>query len=470
MGERCDVLILGAGSAGFGAALRAVEQGRYHVILADRNPGFGGTSVFAGVNCWEPGVTAGSTHRRLAAYLESRGEGFVGEGVLNVSPTQRCYLSDRAQDPYDSTLRRFGAKSFRRFHFDRKAMSSAMETFVRERDRKGLLEERFCTELEDLTVRDGQIVSVSLRGPEGRSVWEPRIVIDATGDIAAARMAGCEVMLGEDPRSRFGEQFAPEKAERILNGISQCFVIRKGGAPYETREDFSDTKAAAWMDVVRRTAEPVAWCVRDPGGDISVNMLPTIEGEALLSCSGEELRHECRGRVLAYFCWLRENSVLSGYEISEICPMIGIRESWRLRGRYVLTHTDILRGCPEATGQEDVIAVADHPTDTHGRTNVSGMRCAPTGKYGIPYECLLPREIGNLLVACRGSSFSHIAASSARLSRTMIGLGEAAGCAAVLALDAGIGPGELSPTRVCGALFADEDAADRENRRIEIRT
>ena len=150
--------------------------------------------------------------------------------------------------------------------------------------------------------------------------------------------------------------------------------------------------------------------------------------------------------------------------------MIGIRESWRLRGRYVLTHTDILRGCPEATGQEDVIAVADHPTDTHGRTNVSGTRCAPTGKYGIPYECLLPREIGNLLVACRGSSFSHIAASSARLSRTMIGLGEAAGCAAVLALDAGIGPGELSPTRVCGALFADEDAADRENRRIEIRT
>ena len=223
------------------------------------------------------------------------------------------------------------------------------------------------------------------------------------------------------------------------------------------------------METVRRTSDPVAWCIRGPGGEITVNMLPTIEGEALLNYTGEELRRECRARVLAYFRWLREHSVLSGYEISEICPMIGFRESWRLWGRYVLTHTDILRGCPEDTGPEDVIVVADHPTDTHGRTNVAGMRCAPTGKYGIPYECLLPREIGNLLVACRGSSFSHIAASSARLSRTMIGLGEAAGCAAVLSLDGGVGPGDLSPVRVCGALFADEDAADRENRRIEIR-
>ena len=51
--------------------------------------------------------------------------------------------------------------------------------------------------------------------------------------------------------------------------------------------------------------------------------------------------------------------------------------------------------------------------------------------YGIPYECMLPKEIDNMLVACRGASFSHIASSSARLSRTMMALGEAAGEAAV---------------------------------------
>ncbi len=54
--------------------------------------------------------------------------------------------------------------------------------------------------------------------------------------------------------------------------------------------------------------------------------------------------------------------------------------------------------------------------------------------YGIPYSCLLPAEYDNLIAASRGASFSHIAASSCRLSRTMMALGEAAGVASALAL------------------------------------
>jgi hypothetical protein len=50
--------------------------------------------------------------------------------------------------------------------------------------------------------------------------------------------------------------------------------------------------------------------------------------------------------------------------------------------------------------------------------------------YGIPFRCLVPRGWENLLVAGRCAGFSHIAASSCRLSRTMMALGEAAGLAA----------------------------------------
>ena len=53
--------------------------------------------------------------------------------------------------------------------------------------------------------------------------------------------------------------------------------------------------------------------------------------------------------------------------------------------------------------------------------------------YGIPFRCLLPAEIDNLAIACRGASFSSVAASSCRLSRTMMQLGQAAGTAAALA-------------------------------------
>ena len=52
--------------------------------------------------------------------------------------------------------------------------------------------------------------------------------------------------------------------------------------------------------------------------------------------------------------------------------------------------------------------------------------------YGVPYRCLLPRGTENVLIAGRAASFSAIAASSCRLSRTMMQLGEAAGVAAHL--------------------------------------
>jgi hypothetical protein len=62
------------------------------------------------------------------------------------------------------------------------------------------------------------------------------------------------------------------------------------------------------------------------------------------------------------------------------------------------------------------------------------------GPFGIPYRCLLPRGVKNLLVASRAAGFSHIAASSCRLQRTLITLGQAAGNAAALAVKHHVDP------------------------------
>jgi hypothetical protein len=71
--------------------------------------------------------------------------------------------------------------------------------------------------------------------------------------------------------------------------------------------------------------------------------------------------------------------------------------------------------------------------DTHGaETGRAG--CGELDEpYGIPYRALIPKGFRNLLVACRGASFSSLAASSCRLSRTMMQLGQAAGTAVALA-------------------------------------
>ena len=108
-----------------------------------------------------------------------------------------------------------------------------------------------------------------------------------------------------------------------------------------------------------------------------------------------------------------------------------VRETVRVVGEYILTEHDILKGISRQT-DPDIITLADHAMDRHGE----GGGCVELREpYGVPYRCLLPMGTNNLLVACRGASFSSIAASSCRLSRTMMALGHAAGAAAALAKD-----------------------------------
>jgi hypothetical protein len=80
----------------------------------------------------------------------------------------------------------------------------------------------------------------------------------------------------------------------------------------------------------------------------------------------------------------------------------------------------------------DIIAIADHSIDIHGVASLQNIPF-PDGPFGIPYRCLRPAGVKNLLVASRSAGFSHIAASAARLQRTLITLGQAAGNAAALA-------------------------------------
>jgi hypothetical protein len=168
-----------------------------------------------------------------------------------------------------------------------------------------------------------------------------------------------------------------------------------------------------------------------PGGDLNVNMLPTMEGSEFRRLPHAEALAECRRRVRAE--WHHVQQVFpefQGYRLSWVAPELGVREGPRVVGEYVLTEHDLRAGL---SGQRhaDIIAVADHALDTHD--SGSGGCGELQEPYGIPYRCLIPRGFGNLLVACRGASFSSLAASSCRLARTMMQLGQAAGSAAAIA-------------------------------------
>jgi hypothetical protein len=194
-----------------------------------------------------------------------------------------------------------------------------------------------------------------------------------------------------------------------------------------------------------------AFVVGLPGGDFIVNPLALLPGDWLVGKGYDAAMAEARRRVQAHWNWLQGFPAFAEYEFESFAPMLGIRESWRVAGEYVLTQQDLDDGLAKQT-HPDIIAIADHAFDVHGEGS-KAVRGELAGPYGIPFRCLVPKGMENLLVASRCASFSHIAASSCRLSRTILALGRVAGTAAAMAKQAGQPVSQVDGARLRERLF-----------------
>jgi len=137
-------------------------------------------------------------------------------------------------------------------------------------------------------------------------------------------------------------------------------------------------------------------------------------------------------------------SDIAGFEhayLQQTAAQIGVRESRRIRGEYTLTAEDVLG----ARKFPDGIARCAYPIDIHSPTG-SGtvIREVPEGDYyEIPYRCLAPLGVDNLLVAGRCISATHEAQASLRVMPQCFAMGEAAGLAAALSIQRSIPPREV---------------------------
>jgi len=125
---------------------------------------------------------------------------------------------------------------------------------------------------------------------------------------------------------------------------------------------------------------------------------------------------------------------------------IGVRESRRLVGKYVLSSKDVVRGNKFPDG----IARGYFPIDIHSPSGPEGYQ--PGGSvwtelddsYDIPYRCCVPERVEGLLVAGRCISVSHEAVGSTRSTGSCMALGQAVGTAAALAVRQGRVPRDVS--------------------------
>jgi hypothetical protein len=154
---------------------------------------------------------------------------------------------------------------------------------------------------------------------------------------------------------------------------------------------------------------------------------------------------EIEARRQMAIAWKFIKKYMPGFEksyITRVCPELRIRESRRIMGDYVLTSNDV----GEARKFEDVIGKSDFPAAGHhvASTNTLADIAIPPkdgGSHDIPYRCLVPKDVENLLIAGKHVSTDRDAYLRF-LQETMV-TGQAAGAAAGLCAKMGISPRQM---------------------------
>lgn len=274
-------------------------------------------------------------------------------------------------------------------------------------------------------VENGAIRGVFIESKQGTQAILGKVVIDCTGDGDIAVSAGAPFEIG---RGRDDET----QCVTLVFLLGNVDTTRMCGKDVDVRALFQQSRKAKEFESQYAAGICAAPVVKGKHGVVNVNSInvPLIDG--LKSTDLTYAQAQCQRDILGLLEFFRKR--VPGCEESYVlstAAWMGVRETRRIMGDYVLTGEDIL----QCNRFDDVIARGFFFVDIHvsdGSGDAAGMR--PPSGYDIPYRCLVPQKVDNLLVAGRCISCDHIAHGSIRIMGTTIALGEAAGYAAAIAV------------------------------------
>ena len=421
--ETVQVLVVGGGPAGIGAAVSASRMGFDTMLLEKR--GFLGGNV-------------------TASYVETcnyfmKGTGFGPQGIAGEieADYDRAYPSDDVRP---------GAPH--RFH------SECLKVYLDDLLKSEKVKLKLHSFVNEAVVSDGLIKGVVIQTKKGPQAIQADIVIDCTGDGDVAFAAGVPF---EQGRERDG-LCQPGTVSLRLAGADTAFLMKDGDGLRELSRRFNEEYRAG------KTGLP---CYRQdlPFGRLTqagvVSYVNYACSYRLDPTDPDDLtrgEQECRHFILDIWRYMKDNYPgMEKTEIASMSPEIGFRDSRRIKGEYRLTVED-------TEGRkhfEDCIA--EYPRFYDMLTPDPMMLKAGDGElsgggyrghiyepivdqryFEVPYRCLLPVNVDNLLVAGRCISADHVAESGVRAISLCTMTGQAAGTAAGLSLRGGCSPKKIS--------------------------
>ncbi len=424
-----QTIVCGGGPSGITAALASARNGA-QTLLIEQCAFSGGSSTNALVYPW-------------MSFHDSRGNqvvGGIGQQIVSAL-VERGGSPGHVRDTigFVSTVTPFDAEIYKRL-IDELLAEAGVDVL-------------YHTRLIGAEVEGDQVRSIQVANPSGITTLSAELYIDSTGNGDLAWLAGNPFYMGR-------------KTDGLTQPMTMNFVL--GGVDLdEVRsylvahpDEFFSGSLISELDRIPLTGVSGFfrhWAEHGPKsiprdrllffvglnpGEVSVNTTRVIKRSGTDARDLTSAEREGRRQVAELIEFVRE--YIPGFScsfLSHTAPGIGVRETRRMSGRYVLSSADIVRSRPFA----DRIAHSGYPLDLHDPTgNTLAYQEIQNGlAYDIPYRCLLPMKIKNLLLNGRCISVTHTAFSSTRVTPSCMAIGQAAGTAAALSVREKKSPADL---------------------------
>ena len=448
-----DVVIVGGGAGGIGAAYSLIESG-LKVLLVDKMSGLGGTHTQAGlcslisspVGDWFKEVCRegfACSAVRFATFSSEFGTLTTFDDYWNAAlatnPNTRATMLTVANPNWLS----------KKYHDDLVAGGIDIRyrrKFLRHNDANGKISSLVF--LNEITGIEEKVFA--------------KCVIDCTGDVYVGRYNRTideDYYIGSDPYTLYNEPAASNISEGSHYDINTCEIMYQYGThgtgnitndfvPFTNSDEYAD-KSVDFKPIDGVTNKHNSgldnYYYADPNGFtanpfsngavfpkysaiVSPDYYCGLTKEMFVDYGEERLHEIARDYAKAHYLIKYKNT--STYFIGEF-PLLAIREGYRMKCEYMVTQEDVEDTITnENYAEKKIVALSSWYADIHQNTKVNVNAIQNTYKNGIPYLAMVPTSYKNLLIACRGYGASHIGLSGIRLIKTMMSLGYAAGYAA----------------------------------------
>ena len=295
----------------------------------------------------------------------------------------------------------------------------------------------FYTTVTDVICENDTVKGVICYNKGGFSSYNSKVVIDASGDGDVAFKAGAEFFKGRETDGAM----QPTTLMFKIAGVDMKRAVFPGAFETLVQTEKGELQSLG-KKILPHPAGHVLLYESTIPGIVTCNMTNVIGIDGTKAEDLTKAEIECRKQIPEIIKFLREYA--PGYEncyLISTASLIGVRETRHFKGVKSINEKDIL----DAVQFDDyVVFDAKFEFDVH---NITGAGLDETGcqkhfkqknGYTIPYGCLVPEKIDGLLLSGRNISGTHMAHSSFRSMPICMALGEAGGIAAALSIKSNV--------------------------------